>query len=181
MYPFAMGRGLLIYVFVFGAIMSCVANLPSRGSHSIEMHSAKEAALTADSSSSDDSSSESYSGNAITLDRQWDGHFYADAEVNGQTIHFLVDTGASVIALSRDDARRAGMATSIAMPEVVGEGASGAVHGEVARIDRISLGPASDRDIAAIILDDGDQSLLGQSFLRKFASVEIRGDRMVLQ
>lgn len=177
-----MGRGLLIYVFIFGAIMSCVANLPSRGSHNIEMKSAKGAGLTADSSSSSDaSSSESYSGNAVTLERQWDGHFYADAEVNGQTIHFLVDTGASVIALSREDARRAGIATSIAMPEVVGEGASGDVHGEVARIDRISLGPASDRDIPAIILDDGNQSLLGQSFLSKFASVQIRGDTMILE
>ena len=176
-----MGRGLLIYVFLFGAIMSCVANLPSGGSHRIGARSAEDLGLANGSSASESSSSESYSGNAITLERQWDGHFYADAEVNGQTIHFLVDTGASVIALSRDDARRAGIATSIAMPEVVGEGASGDVHGEVATIDRISLGPASDRDIPAIILDDGNQSLLGQSFLSKFASVQIRGDTMVLE
>jgi aspartyl protease family protein len=177
-----MGRGLLIYVFLFGAVMSCVANLPSGGSHRIKMSSANESRLAADSSSSsEESPSESYSGDAIKLERQWDGHFYADAEVNGRTIHFLVDTGASVIALSRDDARRAGIATSIAMPEVVGEGASGEVHGEVARLERISLGPASDSDVPAIILDDGNQSLLGQSFLSKFASVEIRGDTMVLQ
>jgi aspartyl protease family protein len=176
-----MGRGLLIYVFVFGAIMSCVANLPSGGSHRINARGSENLTVAHGSSSSDGSSSESYSGNAVTLERQWDGHFYADAEVNGQTIHFLVDTGASVIALSREDARRAGIATSIAMPEVVGEGASGDVHGEVATIDRISLGPASDRDIPAIILDDGNQSLLGQSFLSKFASVQIRGDTMVLE
>ena len=180
-----MGRGFLIYVFLFGAVMSCVANLPSGGSHRINVQSADELSVgrgtSAPSSSSEDSSNDSYSGNAIKLDRQWDGHFYADAEVNGQTIHFLVDTGASVIALSRDDARRAGIATSIAMPEVVGEGASGDVHGEVARLERISLGSASDHDVPAIILDDGNQSLLGQSFLSKFASVEIRGDTMVLQ
>ena len=176
-----MGRGFLLYVFLFGAVMSCVANLPSGGSHRISARSADKLSLANRSSSSEESSSESYSGNAVTLERQWDGHFYADAEVNGQTIHFLVDTGASVIALSREDARRAGIATSIAMPEVVGEGASGEVHGEVARIDRISLGPASDRDIPAIILDDGNQSLLGQSFLSKFASVQIRGDTMVLE
>ena len=176
-----MGRGFLLYVFLFGAVMSCVANLPSGGSHRISMRSADELSVANRSPSSEESSSESYSGNAIKLDRQWDGHFYADAEVNGQTIHFLVDTGATVIALSRDDARRAGIATSIAMPEVVGEGASGAVHGEVATIDRISLGPASDSDTPAIILDDGNQSLLGQSFLSKFASVEIHGDTMILE
>ena len=176
-----MGRGLLLYVFLFGAIMSCVANLPSGGSHRISSRRADDLTLAHRTSSSEESSSESYSGNGIKLERQWDGHFYADAEVNGQTIHFLVDTGASVIALSRDDARRAGIATSIAMPEVVGEGASGEVHGEVARLDRISLGAASDRDVPAIILDDGSQSLLGQSFLSKFASVEIHGDTMILE
>src|ERR1700752_678171 len=45
----------------------------------------------------------------ISLQRSFDGHFYADAQVNGTTVHFLIDTGASGIALSSDDARRAGL------------------------------------------------------------------------
>ena len=178
-----MGRSWLIFVFVIGAVASCMTNMPSNAPNHFENRlSAHEATLSgSDSSDEEDSSSQSYSGNAVTLEREWDGHFYADVEVNGQPIHFLVDTGATVIALSREDARRAGLATSIGMPEVVGEGASGDVHGEVATLDRVSLGSATAHDTPAIILDEGTQSLLGQSFLSKFAAVEIRGDTMVLE
>jgi aspartyl protease family protein len=93
----------------------------------------------------------------------------------------LVDTGASGIALSRDDARRAGIGISIGMPNVVGQGAGGDVHGEMVMLDRVSLGGKSAEAMPAIVLDGGDQSLLGQAFLGKFASVEIRGDTMVLR
>jgi aspartyl protease family protein len=119
--------------------------------------------------------------NAIELDREPDGHFYADVRVNGATLHMLVDTGASIIALSREDARAAGLATSIGMPEVVGRGADGEVHGEMATLDRVSLGQKDAEGLSAVILDSGEQSLLGQSFLSKFDKVEIRGDKMLLE
>jgi len=93
----------------------------------------------------------------------------------------LVDTGASTIALSRDDARNAGIATSIGMNDVVGEGADGNVYGEFVKIDRMTLGPKEVDGLDGIILNSGSQSLLGQSFLAKFASVEIHGDTMVLR
>jgi aspartyl protease family protein len=117
---------------------------------------------------------------SIALQRQPNGHFYADVEINGTPVHMLVDTGASGIALTREDARKAGIATSIGMNDVIGEGAAGNVHGEFVMIDRISLGPASAERMSAAVLDSGGQSLLGQDFLRKFASVEIRGDTMRL-
>jgi len=118
---------------------------------------------------------------AVELQRQPDGHFYADVRINGNLIHMLVDTGASDIALSRDDARMADLATSIGMPDVVGEGADGAVHGEFAKLDRVELGPLTAQGLDAIVLNNGQQSLLGQSFLSKFSSVEIHGDTMVLR
>jgi len=117
----------------------------------------------------------------LTLKREPDGHFYADTMINGASIRMLVDTGASGIALSRDDARRAGIGISIGMPNVVGQGAGGDVHGEMVMLDRVSLGGESATGMPAIVLDGGDQSLLGQAFLGKFASVEIRGDTMVLR
>jgi aspartyl protease family protein len=67
------------------------------------------------------------------------------------------------------------------MNEVVGMGADGAVHGDVVRLDRVELGPLSAEDMEAIVLSSGDQSLLGQSFLGKFTSVRIEGDRMLLR
>jgi aspartyl protease family protein len=126
------------------------------------------------------SSLQQATGSGLTLHREWDGHFYADTQINGATIRMLVDTGASGIALSRDDARRAGIGISIGMPNVVGQGAGGDVKGEVVTLERVSLGGESVEGVPAIVLDGGDKSLLGQSFLSKFASVEIRGDTMVL-
>ena len=91
----------------------------------------------------------------------------------------LVDTGASAIALSREDARKAGIPTSIAMNEV-GRGADGSVHGEVhhhrphrARresAEQMPVDPQQRRAIAA-----------RRAFLQKFAPVEIRGDTMTLR
>lgn len=118
---------------------------------------------------------------AVVLQRSANGHFYADVEVNGVPVHMLVDTGASGIALSLDDARAAGIATSIGMNNVVGEGAGGSVHGDFVMIDRVALGPKRVEQMPALVLSGGEQSLLGQAFLKQFASVEIHGDTMTLR
>lgn len=118
---------------------------------------------------------------AVVLDRQSDGHFYADVKVNNMPVHMIVDTGASGIALSREDARKAGLAVSAGMFEVVGQGASGDVRGETAMLDSVALGQEVVTKVPAIVLDSGSQSLLGQSFLQQFESVEIKGDKMILR
>ena len=118
---------------------------------------------------------------SIQLDRQPDGHFYADVRINGNLVHMLVDTGATQIALSRDDARTAGLAPSIGMSDVVGEGADGAVRGEYVRLDRVELGPLTAEGMNAVVLNGGQQSLLGQSFLSKFKTMQVEDDRMVLR
>lgn len=121
------------------------------------------------------------SGDAITLERQPDGHFYADVDINGTPIRMLVDTGASTVALSVNDARRAGIATSIGMHDAIGEGANGAIFGDVADIPTVRLGRLEANHVPGVILRDGQMSLLGQSFLRQFNSVEITGDAMTLR
>jgi aspartyl protease family protein len=118
---------------------------------------------------------------SVTLQRNFDGHFYADAQVNGATVHFLVDTGASGIALTTEDARRAGLAFDSGRAEVIGSGASGAVLGHWVELNRVQLGLKSVSSTPAVVLEDGDRSLLGQSFLSKFGAVEIHGDTMVLR
>jgi clan AA aspartic protease (TIGR02281 family) len=67
------------------------------------------------------------------------------------------------------------------MNDVVGEGADGAVHGEYVKLDRVELGPLTASGLDAVVLNSGTQSLLGQSFLSKYSSVQIEGDRMVLR
>lgn len=117
----------------------------------------------------------------VELERSDDGHFYADVQINGTTVRALIDTGASGIALSRDDARSAGIGTSIGMNDVVGRGASGDVHGEYVKLDSVSLGHRRAEGLEAVVLDSGDMTLLGQDFLSRFDSVEIRGDTMLLR
>ena len=56
---------------------------------------------------------------------------------------------------SRADAGSAGIATSIGMPEVVGEGADGAVHGEIVRLDRVTLGHKTAEGMTAVVLNSG--------------------------
>lgn len=118
---------------------------------------------------------------AVELRRSRDGHFYADVIINGAQVNVLVDTGATGIALTREDARRVGLPISARMDAVIGRGPSGDVHGEHVRLDRIALGNKSAERVPAVVLDMGHQSLLGQSFLQQFDSVEIKGDKMLLR
>ena len=183
-----MARNYLIVVFFVGLFAAMMSNCSSRTSGTFRSASAASVpggtgrSFGSSSSSARQSSGSSYNdGSTVELQREDDGHFYADVQVNGSTLHMLVDTGATGIALSRDDARAAGVATSIGMNDVVGEGADGAVHGEYVKLDRVELGPLSASGLDAVVLNSGQQSLLGQSFLEKFSSVQIEGDRMVLR
>lgn len=113
------------------------------------------------------------------LVRSLDGHFYADAMVNGAQIHFMVDTGASIVALTRDDAQRAGIPLSGERAQAMGAG--GAVEVVPVTIERIAIGPLEARGVRGAVVDQLPVSLLGQSYLEQVGSVEIRGDRMVLR
>ncbi len=118
---------------------------------------------------------------SIRLEREADGHFYADVQVNGATVNFMVDTGASGIALTTADAQRAGLQFSPSTFEIVGEGASGPVWGQHVTLNKVRLGAKTVAGSEAVILEGGGQSLLGQSFLQQFGELEIKGDTMVLR
>lgn len=174
-----MGRAYLFIIIAMGALSA----MCTRGGDGPSSHDASRFApdLPTPESGAAEAAAAAEAGGALTLERSANGHFYADVQINGTTVNMLVDTGASGIALSREDARSAGIATSISMPNVVGEGASGEVRGELVTIDRIELGGASAERLDAVVLDSGGMSLLGQDFLRQFDSVEIKDDRMVLR
>jgi aspartyl protease family protein len=112
--------------------------------------------------------------------RSPDAHFYAEAQVNGALIRFLVDTGASSVVLTRDDAQRAGIVAGEFTAEAIGAG--GRVRLMPIAIDRLALGPLEASDVPAMVAESGlPVSLLGQSYLAKIGSVSIQGDRMVLR
>ena len=119
---------------------------------------------------------------AIVLPRDPDGHFYTDAVVNGTTIRFMVDTGASTIALTRADAQQAGMFFAENDFNQVGRGAGGDVPLRSVMLGRVAVGNIEVRDVRGVVIGgNSDVSLLGQSFLSTLGSVTIEGDKMVLR
>jgi aspartyl protease family protein len=116
------------------------------------------------------------------LDRKPNGHFYVDAEVNGgDLVNFIVDTGASSVALTTRDARRIGLPFSPSSFEVIGTGASGAVRGQLVTIDRLSIDGKEVRQVRGAVLEGLEISLLGQSYLSRIGGVEMAGDSMTLR
>jgi aspartyl protease family protein len=113
------------------------------------------------------------------LERAADGHFYAEAQVNGARIRFLVDTGATVVALTPADAQRAGIALPTVRTRAIGAG--GEVEVMPVTLDRVAIGSLSANQVRAAVAPHLPVSLLGQSFLSQVGSVEISGDRMVLR
>jgi aspartyl protease family protein len=109
-------------------------------------------------------------------------HFRAVAEVNGQRVQFLVDTGASDVALTRDDARRIGIDPNGLTYDVPYRTANGTSFGARVRIDRIKIGDIVIDDVAGSVASgELGQSLLGMSFLRRLTGFEVRGDEMILR
>jgi aspartyl protease family protein len=115
------------------------------------------------------------------LERSSDGHFYVDAEVNGELVNFVVDTGATGVVLPVATARRLGIPFSEGEFEVIGSGASGPVRGKIIELDRVSIDGKEVRRIEGAIAEGLDQPLLGQTYLSRLSSVEMSGDYMRLQ
>jgi aspartyl protease family protein len=123
------------------------------------------------------------SGGQVVLTRSSNGHFYTDAQVNGRTIHFLVDTGATTVALSRSDAEAVGLATNDPSAFTgTGRGANGTLTYMPVTLDSVGIGNLEERDVDGVVLNgDVDVSLLGQSWLKRIRSVSIADDRMTLE
>jgi aspartyl protease family protein len=120
-------------------------------------------------------------GQETLLKRQPDGHFYVDAEVNGEIVNFVIDTGATDVVLPVETARRLGVSFSESEFVVIGRGASGPVRGKAIRLDRVSVDGKEVRNIDAAIAEGLDQPLLGQAYLSRISSVEMSKDQMRLQ
>jgi aspartyl protease family protein len=117
----------------------------------------------------------------IELRRAGDGHFYARVLVNGTTIRFMVDTGATNLVLSQQDARRIGLALDSLNFILPTNTANGTVYGAGVVLDRVELGGFVDTDVPAMV--NGGRmnvSLLGLTYLDRFRSFSGEGDRLLL-
>lgn len=121
------------------------------------------------------------SANIISLPRADDNHFYVDLQVNGVTVEFTIDTGATQIVLTERDAERIGI--NISNLRYIGRAST--ANGEV-RTAPVSLGEVrlldiTDYNIRATVNEgEMDGSLLGMSYLSLFSRFEIVGDTLLL-
>ena len=118
----------------------------------------------------------------IVLPRAPDGHYYATLDLNGVPTRFVVDTGASSVVLSRDDAERAGLLSDDLPFFGEAQTANGLVRTAPVRIDNVDFGPFADRYVSAHV-NEGEMfgSLLGMSYLQRFDRVRIENNQMVLE
>jgi len=119
--------------------------------------------------------------NQIKLRRAADGHYYVNTLVNGQTVRFMVDTGASDIVLTRSDARSVGFNPDALIYLGSASTANGEVRTAPIWLDSFSIGPIADSGLRAVVNSgEMDQSLLGMSYLQRFESVSFSGGFLVL-
>ena len=111
------------------------------------------------------------------------GHFATEGRIDGQRIGFMVDTGASVVALNESSAARFGLRPSRSDYRATVTTANGTVKGAPARLAMIELGGLIVRDVDAMVLPDEalSENLLGLSFLSKLRRFEYANGKMVLE
>jgi aspartyl protease family protein len=119
----------------------------------------------------------------LSIQRDARGHFAADGRIDGQRIAFMVDTGASVIALNESSAARFGLRPSRNDYRATVTTANGTVKAARARLAMVDIGGLIVRDVDAMVLPDEalSENLLGLSFLSKLRRFEYANGKMVLE
>jgi aspartyl protease family protein len=119
----------------------------------------------------------------LSIPRDVRGHFATDGRIDGQRIAFMVDTGASVIALNESSAARFGLRPSRNDYRATVSTANGTVKAAPTRLAMVDIGGLIARDVDAMVLPDEalSENLLGLSFLSKLRRFEYANGKMVLE
>lgn len=115
----------------------------------------------------------------VILQRNRAGHYVAEGEINGKQVTFLLDTGATQVALSAHLANQLGLRRGASVPVQTANGMS---QGFVTRLDSVRLGIIEVHDVSALVsegIDDGIV-LLGMSFLKQLEFTQ-RNDQLILK
>jgi aspartyl protease family protein len=111
-----------------------------------------------------------------------DGHYWAEASVNGTAVRFLVDTGASAVALSVADAERLGLQPASLAYDYTVNTASGEARAAKVKLATISVSGAEVNDVDAFVIDKGLQtSLLGMTYLGRLSKFEATQEALILR
>jgi aspartyl protease family protein len=119
----------------------------------------------------------------VTVRKDRRGHFQVEASINGRRMDLMVDTGASVIALTRRDAQRIGLNPAPRDFTAEVRTANGTVRAAPARLDAVEISGIVVRDVTALVVPDEalSENLLGLSFLSRLRRYEYSDGRLVLE
>ncbi|OHV81064.1 TIGR02281 family clan AA aspartic protease [Rhizobium sp. LCM 4573] len=122
-------------------------------------------------------------GNEVIIHKTMGGHFQANVAVDGETLPMLVDTGASAVVLTYEDAARIGLDPAELRYTLTVMTANGRASAAPVSIDEIAIGPIVRRNVRAMVAEDGrlDQSLLGMTFLATLGSLQMQTDELRLR
>jgi aspartyl protease family protein len=120
---------------------------------------------------------------SVSIPRDFRGHFLTEGRIEGQRIGFMVDTGASVVALNETSAARFGLRPSRGDYSATVTTANGTIKAARTRIAMVEIGELVVRDVDAMVLPDAalSENLLGLSFLSKLKRFEYANGHMVLE
>jgi aspartyl protease family protein len=121
--------------------------------------------------------------NSVIVPRDAFGHFRTEGRIDGRRVAFMIDTGASVIALTADDAAMLGIHPGHSEYRVLLKTANGLVTAAPATLDMVEIGDIMVRDVTAVVMPEGvlAENLLGMSFLSQLRHFEYSEGRMVLE
>lgn len=118
----------------------------------------------------------------IAVPRSPDGHYYLTLEINATPVRFVVDTGATSMVLTREDARRIGLNEEDVIFYSEAMTANGLVRTAPVRLEDVALGPFHDSNLRAFV-NEGEmtKSLLGMEYLHLFRRLEINNGQLILE
>jgi aspartyl protease family protein len=122
-------------------------------------------------------------GRTVEVARAFNGDFNVTAQINGARVAMVLDTGASSVVLTREDAKAAGLPLEVLTYTADIDTANGRTRAAPVRLDRIAIGGLVETSVDALVAQPGQlkRSLLGMSFLNRLQSWEVRGDRLLLR
>lgn len=120
--------------------------------------------------------SESDAGKQISIYRDYDSHFRIKGAINGIPVTFLIDTGATSLAISEELATKAHLEQQAPL---VTETANGEARGYFTKIDKLDIGGVEVNNVSAVIIPGLDVALLGMNVLSKF-SIQQTNDTLTL-
>ncbi len=120
-------------------------------------------------------------GETVRIRMSPDGHFWARVTLNGVERRMLIDSGATITAISERTAKQANIQAADGLPAII-ETANGSVAARRGRIATMSLGPLTMRDLGVVVSQNfGELDVLGMNFLSRLHSWRVEGNVLVLE